>query len=259
MPANLEAEGGLRETITHSTELSAEFLDYPRFDGESYIHTVTTFLREKYALRQPNVLVIGGVPVEYDFFGAIDQALRWHPQVRRLVVVTGAAAPDREFEAQLRDLASRFNGRATTEFLAGLPTDAVLKRLGELGEDAMVFTPGYFQDGDGRTFAPREAARLMAAAATAPVYGPFNTFIGVGIVGGFMPNFAAMGRQAGDIVNRLLDGAAPAELRLPAIMPTTLNVELPGSCSNAGAGWSWPCSNCASNWPMRRGWRSPEN
>ncbi|MBK8753335.1 MAG: GHKL domain-containing protein [Candidatus Competibacteraceae bacterium] len=267
LPANLEGEGGLRETIANSVELSAEFLDYPRFSGESYAHTVTTFLREKYALRPPDVLVVGGegalaflldhrtelfpqipvvhmgvarsflqsipslpadivgVPVECDFSGTIDQALRWHPQARRLVVVTGAATLDRKFEARLRDEVSRFQGRATAEFLARLPTDVLLKRLGELGEDAMVFTPGYFQDGAGRTFTPRAAARLMAAAATAPVYGPFNTFIGTGIVGGSMPNFAAMGRQAGEIVNQLLNGAAPAELRLPAIMPTTLNVD----------------------------------
>ena len=267
LPANLEGEGGLREAIANSTELSAEFLDYPRFEGESYVHTVTTFLREKYALRPPEVLVVGGeealafllghraelfpqapvvhmgvarsflrslpplpadvvgVPIEYDFSGTIEQALRWHPRARHLVVVTGTATWDREFEARLRDEVSRFQDRAPAEFLAGLPTGAVLKRLGELGGDAVVFTPGYFQDGEGRMFAPREAARIMAAAATAPVYGPFNTFLGTGIVGGRMPSFAAMGRQAGEIVNALLDGATPAALRLPAIMPNTLTVD----------------------------------
>jgi len=267
LPANLEGESGLRETIANSTELSTEFLDYPHFEGESYVHTVTTFLREKYALQPPEVLVVGGeealafllghhaelfpqapvvhmgvarsflrsipplpadvvgVPIEYDFSGTIEQALRWHPRARHLVVVTGTATWDREFEARLRDEVSHFKDRATAEFLAGLPTGAVLKRLGELGGDAVVFTPGYFQDGEGRHFVPREAARIMAAAATAPVYGPFNTFLGTGIVGGRLPNFVAMGRQTGEIVNALLDGAAPAALRLPEIMPNTLNVD----------------------------------
>ena len=89
----------------------------------------------------------------------------------------------------------------------------------------MVFTPGYFEDGAGHQFVPREVARLMAAAAAAPVYGPFDTFIGTGIVGGSMPSFAAMGRQAGEIANALLDGVAPAALRLPAIMSPTVNVD----------------------------------
>src|SRR5436190_308622 len=32
-----------------------------------------------------------GVPLEYDFSGTIEQALRWHPAARRLVIVTGAS------------------------------------------------------------------------------------------------------------------------------------------------------------------------
>ena len=269
LPANLEFEAGLRETLANSTQLSAEFLDYPRFDGESYMRALTTFLREKYALRPPDVLVVGGegaldfvlshraelfprvpvihaavlrsflqsrpplpadvvgVPIEYDFPGTIELALRWHPHARRLVVVTGASAQDRAWEAELRGEVSRFQDRVSAEFLAGLPTDAVLKRLSELGSDAVVFTPGYFEDGVGRLFSPRDAARLMAAAAAGPVYGPFDTFIGTGIVGGSMPNFAAMGRQAGRLVNDRLAGPAPAPAapRLPEMMPKAVNVD----------------------------------
>ncbi|HAS52361.1 MAG TPA: histidine kinase [Gammaproteobacteria bacterium] len=266
LPANLEFEASLRETLTHSTELSAEFLDYPRFDGESYIRALAVFLNEKYALRPPTVLVVGGeealgfllrhraklfpqvpvvhaavarsflsslpplpadvvgVPIEYDFPGTIALALRWHPQARRLVVVTGSSAQDQAWEAELRGEVARFPNRATVEFLASLPTSAVLDRLGALGGEAVVFTPGYFEDGAGHQFVPREAARLMAAAA-APVYGPFDTFIGTGVVGGSMPSFAAMGRQAGEIANALLADVAPAALRLPATMPPTVNVD----------------------------------
>ncbi len=267
LPANLEFEAGLRETLANSTELNAEFLDYPRFDGESYSRALTRFLREKYALRPPVVLVVAGekaldfvlrhraelflrvpiihaavlrsflqsrpplpadvvgVPIEFDFPGTIELALRWHPHARRLVVVTGASARDRAWEAELRGEVSRFQDRVTAEFLAGLPTDAVLKRLSELGSDTVVFTPGYFEDGVGHLFSPRDAARLMAAAAAAPVYGPFDTFIGTGIVGGSMPNFAAMGRQAGRLVNDRLAGGAPAAPRLPEMMPKAVNVD----------------------------------
>lgn len=175
--------------------------------------------------RQPLPDDVVGVPVEYDFTGTIVQALRWHPDATRLVIVTGASTPDLEWEALLRADAGRFDTRVTMEFLAGLPTSAVSKRLGALDEEAVVFTPGYFRDGAGREFAPREAAREITAASAAPVYGPFNTFIGIGIVGGSMPDFEAMGRQAGNAVNRLLDGVAPASLQLPKVMPATINVD----------------------------------
>src|SRR5271167_3533159 len=52
LPANVELDAGLHETFAKAdpyAELSAEFLDYPRFEGEAYVHTIITFLREKYA------------------------------------------------------------------------------------------------------------------------------------------------------------------------------------------------------------------
>ena len=172
-----------------------------------------------------------GIPADYDFAGTITQALQWRPRNRRLVVVTGANASDQIMESEVRNVVSRFKDRVTVELLSGLPTSAVLKRLGQLGDDAIVFTPGYFQDGEGRSFIPRETARIMAAASTAPVFGPFNTFIGTGIVGGRMPNYRAMGRQAGVAVSRMLKGEIPASLHLPEAMPPSAVC----SCTSSGA------------------------
>jgi signal transduction histidine kinase len=271
LPANIEADRGLREAIRtpegRPVIMYDEFLDVPRFGGEGHTRTVATYLREKYSARPPDVIVaasdealrfllqnraelfpqapvvhmavprsllrsipelpadVVGVPIEYGVYSTLDQALRWHPKAQRLVLVTGSSEWDHEWETRLRDEVSRFKDRATVEFLAGLPTEAVLKRLAELGGDAVVFTPGYFQDGEGRHFTPRQSVEAMAVAATAPVYGPFDTFMGTGIVGGYMPRYEAMGRQVGQIVIGLLGGAAPDSLRLPEIMPTTLNVD----------------------------------
>ncbi|MEO8133719.1 MAG: ATP-binding protein [Betaproteobacteria bacterium] len=271
VPGNVAVDRGLRATLASSpgptVQIFSEFLDRPDFGGEAYEHTVTTYLREKYAARPPDTIVVVsdaaldfqlrnrahlfpgvpvvhlnvsrsllqalpmlpgdvvGVPMEYDFSGTIRQALAWHPKTRRLVVVTGSSERDRGWEARLRREAPAVAGAIPIEFLAGLPTAAVLKRLGALGEGDLVFTPGYFEDGEGRLFNPREAAALMAPAAKAPVYGPFDTFIGTGVVGGRMPSFEDMGRQAGTVVEQLLAGTVPAALRLPKIVPTPLQVD----------------------------------
>ncbi len=166
-----------------------------------------------------------GVPADYSFTRTFETALRWHPRARRLVIVTGASNRDRELEAQARTESAAFSDRVRLEFLAGAPTPEILEALGELGSDAVVFTPGYFADGQGREFIPAQAVAAMAAASGAPVYGPFSTFIGTGIVGGSMPSFEAMGRQAGEIVNELLAGADPSRLSLPEAVPQTLHVD----------------------------------
>jgi signal transduction histidine kinase len=186
-----------------------------------HVGVAKSFLQQELPL-PPDVI---GVPVDYEFRANIEQALQWRPQARRLVVVTGASSSDHLSETELRGVASRFQDRVTVEFLTGQPTSSVLRRLGQLDDDAIVFTPGYFEDGEGRGFTPRESVRLMASAATAPVFGPFSTFIGTGVVGGRMPNYRAMGRQAGIAVGRLLKGEIAPSLHLPEVMAGTVNVD----------------------------------
>ena len=79
--------------------------------------------------------------------------------------------------------------------------------------------PAIYEDGAGRVLNPAESAALMAGAATAPVYGPLETFIGSGVVGGRSPSFEGMGRQAAQSVDALLAGAAPAALDMPKAHP----------------------------------------
>ena len=166
-----------------------------------------------------------GTPLTYDFIGTIEQAVRWHPAAVRLVVVTGASPWDKEWEASVRTQAAGFPKQLSVEFMAGLPATELQKRLGNLPADTILFTPGFFRDGSGREFTPREASQLTAAASSVPVYGLFSTFIGTGIVGGRMASYDAIGRLAAETAIELLDGASPASLTPPAAMPTPLHVD----------------------------------
>ncbi|EGV18713.1 histidine kinase [Thiocapsa marina 5811] len=166
-----------------------------------------------------------GIPIEFDAVRTIDLALRLSPRAKRLVLVTGAAPWDRAWEARLRKEVTRFAGRVTPEFLAGLPTDELLERLRALDRDSIVFTSGYFRDGNGDDFIPVAAGAAMARAASVPVFAPSDTTMGTGIVGGYSPSYVVMGREVGRSVNALLDGVAPQALALPAVLPTTLNLD----------------------------------
>ena len=162
-----------------------------------------------------------GVPIQYDYIGTVEQALRSHPQANKLAVITGSAETDRQVETELRTELARFSDRVQIDFLAGLPTEELTRRLRGLGTDTIVFTPGYDRDGTGRLFIPRQATEVLAAASGAPVYGPYDTFIGAGIVGGRMPTYESAGRQAGELVTAIL-GRVPLE---SLVLPEALKID----------------------------------
>lgn len=193
------------------------------FPGVPIVHLAIPV--ERLARSEPLPGDVVGIPVEHDVLGTIGQALRWHASVQRLVLVTDAGPWGREWERRLREGTAALADRMTIEFLVGLPIDALLRRVRELPADTIVFTPGLFVDGNERDILPRELVALVAAASSAPVYGPYSTHVGTGIVGGRTTGFDAMARRGAEIVLALLDGAAPESLALPAVMATAFHVD----------------------------------
>lgn len=268
LPANIETEQSFRETLLAAvpdTEISTEFLDFPRFSGPDHVANLKAYVKRKYAERTPDVLVAAGgdalrfllenqgelfpdaplvhigvltsqldpgasaraigVPINIDAENTIRDAMRLHPKAEQVLVVTGTSAIDRTFEQQLRKDLQRVAEKIKIQFLAGLPTKEVLQRLSELDERAIVFTPGYFRDGDGRDSFPKEAIDLMARSANAPIYVPFDTSLGSGVVGGRMASFHEVGTYGAKIVARVFAHTRAQELDAPPFMPTQLHVD----------------------------------
>ncbi len=182
--------------------------------GTPVVHMVVTPAQLKALAPPPDVV---GVPIDSDPLPTLALALRLHATARRLVLVTGTSAWDLEWEKQLREAVPRLPRPVEVEFLAGLPMEKLQARLRSLTGDAVVFVPTFFRDGAGRSFVSRDGVTQIAQASAAPVYVPYNTYVGIGIVGGYMPTFEAIGRQAGVIVRRLLDGELPTTLHLPPV------------------------------------------
>jgi signal transduction histidine kinase len=174
---------------------------------------------------QPMPADIVGIPNDYDYSGTVAQALRWHPNAKRLVVITGASARDHMTEARLRNELPGVAGRVAVDFWPVLDMATLESRLRALPSDTVVFTTGLFQDAAGELFSPRDTAALIASASSAPVYGPYETFLGTGVVGGSMPSFDAIGRRTGQILQELFAGTAPTALNLPTSTSMALHVD----------------------------------
>jgi len=135
-----------------------------------------------------------------------------HPATTRLLIISGADERDRLWEKRARAAVDRLEGAFEIEYLSGLPSAEVLRRVKEQAQGTVVFTPGYFRDGAGQVSTPRQSVERIAEASPVPVYGAFDTLLGSGIVGGYMTRYEDQAREAGAIAVRLLNGIAPTEI-----------------------------------------------
>ena len=97
----------------------------------------------------------------------------------------------------------------------------------------MLLSP-IFMDGGGRPRVPREVAADIVKVSSAPVYAPIETFLGVGIVGGYMDTFESAGIAAADLVVEILLAGIP-RLFLHRLARPTAIASMPDSCSDGGS------------------------
>ena len=157
---------------------------------------------------------VRGVLVKREFAPTLELALRLHPTTERVVVVAGKSDFDTQLLAAARQEFRPFEDRISLTYLTDLPLQKLLTELSQLPPRSIVLVTTLFQDGTGQPFVPHEVVERIAAAASVPVYGFLDQYLGRGIVGGSLYSFTAHGTEAAKLALQVLGGSAPSQFAL---------------------------------------------
>ena len=177
-----------------------------------------------YALAQPPPDVTGMI-VELNLDKTIDLAGQLQPNARRLFVIAGdSPVEDRRWQEIARRTIEKHERKFETTYLFGLPLDELTAEVSRVPRDSIVIFLSFFVDGAGKTFTPRDVASKIADVSPAPVYGPYDTYVGNGIVGGFVETFKSLGAATADLVFEISAGKDPTTIP-PRVNPQTIRVD----------------------------------
>jgi PAS domain S-box-containing protein len=147
-----------------------------------------------------------GRPMDWSIAPLIGQLPKMRPEVRKILLVAGAADFDRVRHQEALAQAAPFKGRYAIESSQGEPLDDLLERVSMLPQDSLVIYLTYFMTPDGRPLLPRSVAGWLAEKSSVPVLCLYETYIGTGVLGGAMMPFEEEGRAVGAIARRVVEG-----------------------------------------------------
>jgi signal transduction histidine kinase len=90
--------------------------------------------------------------------------------------------------------------------LTGLPMRVLKQRVASLPDDSAIIFTTINIDGDGVRYLPRAALNTITNAANRPVVVDVASYLGTGAAGGLVIKPPVLGREAGQLVRRILDG-----------------------------------------------------
>jgi PAS domain S-box-containing protein len=155
---------------------------------------------------------VTGIYGEFDAGKTIALAQRLQPKARNLVIISGASEMDRQWLASVRDQITPYEDDLKTEYWIGLPYETLFDRASHLPVETIVLFMTVYGDGTSRSFVPAELLSALARAASAPIYGPSDNYLGRGIVGGYTDSYELMGTSAAHLALEVLAGRDPATI-----------------------------------------------
>jgi PAS domain S-box-containing protein len=162
---------------------------------------------------------VTGIPAKMDYAPTLEVALKVHPGTRHVVVITGASEVDAKITAEARRDFRPLEGRVEFRYLIGLPMTDLRQEVARLSGDTIIIHLSIFQDGAGKFFIPRDALEQVVQAARVPVYGYYDSYLGHGIVGGFLASFEIEATNAARLGLRILAGEKPGEIPIAEATP----------------------------------------
>jgi len=232
----------------------SEFIDLSRFRDPSQPILIANFLRQKYRdtrfdvviamqdvavqfLKENRESLFPDVPVVYlantrnasfgpnstgliqerKFTGTVALIEKLQPDARTVFVIAGAAPGDKAYEDAMRSQMQSFNSRLKVNYLSGLATDELERRLARLPERSAVYYLRVTEDGAGNKYHPLEYIDRVAAAANAPTYCWVDSALDHGIVGGSLYSQLEAIRRTGQLALRVLGGEKAESIDTSAI------------------------------------------
>jgi PAS domain S-box-containing protein len=243
-------------------EYSHEYLETSRFPREGYVGGLREYLLAKYdgkkidvilafssgalnfVLAQPEssffpeaAIVFGtqqaptgsaragnitGVVYSAAIAQTVDLALRLQPDTKSVFVTSGTSEHDGRMERDARHELQKLQDKATFTYLTDLPITDLLARVKGLPEKSIILSLRQSEVGSAGTLRPLDVRRLVAAAASAPVYTVTSTSIGNGVIGGYVSSAEAVGARVAEMTVRVLNGTNARDIPVEpaALVPT---------------------------------------
>ncbi|MFA1626588.1 ATP-binding protein [Rhizobium mongolense] len=156
-----------------------------------------------------------GAFTEFDILKTAEMARGLQAEARYLFIIGGSSEFDRWWLATARADLAAFSKDYETTYLEDLTIDEFTKRAAEFPRDSIVLALTIFKDSAGRNFIPREAIRQISRTASAPIYGPYPTYIDYGVVGGNVVTFESLGMTVADLALDALAGKPISNVESP--------------------------------------------
>lgn len=153
--------------------------------------------------------LITGVVESFPMKETIELAKKLYPNANQIVAISDDSESCRGSSRQYYDSKKDFPEMKMKELNCSKLTKAqITKKISSYGEDTILIFLMLTHDGEGHLYSQYDATKLVTDAAKIPVFKSDELGIGEGLLGGVVISYDTMGRLAGKMATKILNGTS---------------------------------------------------
>ena len=142
-------------------------------------------------------------------FVLIGSLIEYHlqfPKVKNIYLVIGNSEYEKRMVSYFKNFESKYDGKLVFRYMNDATYDVMIKKIGTLGNDSVVYFVQWPVDSAGNQFIPAEVIKEICKTTSVPVIGGGSQFLGTGTIGGYVYDFQVIGTHIGNTISELIDG-----------------------------------------------------
>jgi PAS domain S-box-containing protein len=156
---------------------------------------------------------ITGLVTLHAFTQTVDLALRLHPNVEHVFVVSGNLERDKRFETAARQELKSYESHLDVTYLTDLAPDELTAKAKTLPPRSIIlFVSDHSQNEQGKTLESMDNLALLSHSARVPIYAMSGPALGYGIVGGYLYTTETTAAKAAEITNQIVHGVRAQDI-----------------------------------------------
>ncbi len=167
---------------------------------------------------------IAGIAEDFDVKGTLELALRLHPGTRQVAFVSDPTPTGKICMKRVEGFMGQHRPELTYVALSELTSAELIRALGELPSDTVVFYLHFLRDREGRTYSIKDSVAFVEAHCDVPIYTMWEETLGAKTLGGVVTGGTVQGRKVARMALRILKGEAAEGIGIDRHSPTRVMI-----------------------------------
>ncbi len=161
-----------------------------------------------------------GVIESVDIRSNVELAMEFNPGLKEIFVVSDNTPTSISLINPLIQMMKEFSSEIDFRFTEFVPIKDLKLTLRNLAPDTAVLLINYTKDKNGQIFSMDESAGLITSHSPVPVYTLWDSYMGMGILGGKLVSGYTQGQAAAKMALRILGGESPSKIPVQTSLPS---------------------------------------